>query len=1050
MWSHCTWCLVVALSVLAEGTKGPRQIVYQIRPAPASAFNSQDGTFLLDDGITEFQFPTFGLKTGEKSKVPNAITSNIADSGDNDSSSSSSSSASSSSPSEESSSATKEEITEVPKFGASQTKQAQQQILQLQTEQARNHFFQLQPDKGPQQQFFQLQPDRVQQQQQQYYQFPSEKEPSPFFQLQPDKNQQQFFQFQPEKNQQSFFQLQPENGPQPFFQLQPEKTQPQPQQIIQFKPQKGQQQFLQLQPEQIQQILQQFQQPQQNPDIGPKYEYKSIEENNADSDDIKTAQTEVITEEKLQSAYSERREKRKKKEQQTPMDASYAFGYETDEAARHEVADPDGNVKGWYTYVDDEGTTRKIIYTAGAGKGFVVLGKEKVRGPSQTPQQRKHNKPSNKVNTDYRYAADTSTIASVKHQKGSPSGFRNGGGGGGGDLFSINNWNDLAKAGTSNPPHPATIVGAPESTARTKKPVFIVKIRRPVHKDQYDDDDSGDISSQSSQATSSASSSQSGEYNHEYDNGGGGGDGRGGTSLKADPDSSYVFGYETDTSNRLEKADPYGNVKGSYSYIDPDGVKRTVHYIAGGSTGFQVINASPSITRGVRLEAPQGFVVKRVPQSLRAAESRFPVPITVPQPSAIVYHIHPDSGWKPWEPTLRKRKIKIHRKKLPKAVFENPQREGIILLQTHGDPRQQQQQPQPQPMPSATFFKEKVTSSGGAITATETRGPEIPFENAPPPIPSSRRRHTPQRGYTADHHHFNFDDDDSKEHTLASTYMESVPKASALSSSSVSSSSSSSSASSSANAVHEREPLLYSPTFESLRDSGSSRMPVVPNPIQLQPTQVAIKNRGAPTQSTGLDTSSSNHHPVAFTSDGKLQVDVPTVVIEAIEAKSPSLVKDGNRNVAAPAHQLLPEAAALMQQNPAAAKSSLSSNKGLTPTSPSYETSAASYQPSAASAPTPAASSVNTLSIIQVPSASSSVASPRSRRRHHRSKTSTTTTPTSPSVSSASSNAIRAGSSSSSSSGGSGNSNVETTTVMSSSKRLINRLAPTDHEAAQQ
>jgi hypothetical protein len=38
-----------------------------------------------------------------------------------------------------------------------------------------------------------------------------------------------------------------------------------------------------------------------------------------------------------------------------PWDASYAFGFTLEDQARHEVSDADGNVRGYYQYVDDEG-----------------------------------------------------------------------------------------------------------------------------------------------------------------------------------------------------------------------------------------------------------------------------------------------------------------------------------------------------------------------------------------------------------------------------------------------------------------------------------------------------------------------------------------------------------------------------------------------------------------------------------------------------------------------------------------------------------------------
>lgn len=666
-----------------------------------------------------------------------------------------------------------------------------------------------------------------------------------------------------------------------------------------------------------------------------------------------------------------------------------------------------------------------------------------------------------------------------------------------------------------------------------------------------DDDESGYDDGSSSQGSSASSSGEYDNSQHDseehsggggnygnYGNSGGNGGGRGGGGLpvKSDPDSSYVFGYETDSANRLEKADPYGNVRGSYSYIgssinqllsrhhsrqkhvpkykrsprkskkslkyilDPDGTKRTVHYIAGGKTGFQVIHASPSISRGVRLEAPPGYVVKRVP-SLRTSESRYPIPITVPQPSAIVYHIHPDSGWKPWEPTIRKKKVKIHRKKIPKEYFANA-RNGIVLLQTHPDP---QVNNYPGPVTNFntnagttssgsgsmnagstnTYFKEKITAAGtGTVTARETQIPYMPMS---PPI--ARRRHAPQRGFTAEHHIVEIDDDgSSQENTAATMYQYQQKSKSSSSQSSPSSSAPSSSGSSTTSQSQPQPPPeqvrgQYTPApFESMKEpSGVNRMQP-PSPVQLQPTQVAIKSRGAPTQTAaGLDTSSSNHHPVAFTSDGKLQVDVPTVIIEAIEAKSSSSLapkKDENTiKNATPVshhHHNRPSTAALTQQSSSSDLSTSSTSnliKGSTPTSSPgpYElvsaSSALSYQSTSVSAPTPPAASASpylnsqktynpsyttnhnsiTHSLSSLSSSSSSsvasTAPPKSRRRHHRSKTASNTTPTSPSsvssASSSSSNTIKAVA------GG----NMETTTTMSSSKRLINRLAATDHDA---
>lgn len=61
--------------------------------------------------------------------------------------------------------------------------------------------------------------------------------------------------------------------------------------------------------------------------------------------------------------------------------------------------------------------------------------------------------------------------------------------------------------------------------------------------------------------------------------------------------------------------------------MDPSGIRRTVHYTAGAATGFKILSSQPSklIERVYR----DPIVLKR-------------------KPSAFVYHLHPDGGWKPW------------------------------------------------------------------------------------------------------------------------------------------------------------------------------------------------------------------------------------------------------------------------------------------------------------------------------------------------------------------------------------------------------------------
>ncbi|XP_071514850.1 uncharacterized protein [Panulirus ornatus] len=62
-------------------------------------------------------------------------------------------------------------------------------------------------------------------------------------------------------------------------------------------------------------------------------------------------------------------------------DASYNFGFESEQYSRTETADADGNVQGTYTVVDDDGTRRTYRFRAGEGVGFETEEVSSSRGP---------------------------------------------------------------------------------------------------------------------------------------------------------------------------------------------------------------------------------------------------------------------------------------------------------------------------------------------------------------------------------------------------------------------------------------------------------------------------------------------------------------------------------------------------------------------------------------------------------------------------------------------------------------------------------------------
>lgn len=65
---------------------------------------------------------------------------------------------------------------------------------------------------------------------------------------------------------------------------------------------------------------------------------------------------------------------------------------------------------------------------------------------------------------------------------------------------------------------------------------------------------------------------------------------RGRTSVQQGEDGSYTFVAQGPNLRRAEKRDNQGRVAGSYSYIDDKGAEKTVSYIAGPETGYQIVN----------------------------------------------------------------------------------------------------------------------------------------------------------------------------------------------------------------------------------------------------------------------------------------------------------------------------------------------------------------------------------------------------------------------------------------------------------------------------
>jgi len=60
------------------------------------------------------------------------------------------------------------------------------------------------------------------------------------------------------------------------------------------------------------------------------------------------------------------------------MDASYNFNFDNDDSFREEESDVNGNVKGKYRYVNSDGNTIEVVYSAGADTGFVIENEQEL------------------------------------------------------------------------------------------------------------------------------------------------------------------------------------------------------------------------------------------------------------------------------------------------------------------------------------------------------------------------------------------------------------------------------------------------------------------------------------------------------------------------------------------------------------------------------------------------------------------------------------------------------------------------------------------------
>ncbi|XP_064092869.1 nuclear pore complex protein DDB_G0274915-like [Macrobrachium nipponense] len=108
-------------------------------------------------------------------------------------------------------------------------------------------------------------------------------------------------------------------------------------------------------------------------------------------------------------------------------DASYNFAFDSEQYSRSETADADGNVRGTYTVVDDDGTRRTVRFRAGEGIGFEPQEVSSSRGPPPSRKSLSSSSPSHRGTVGSPFSPAGAFAASPSSQVGtfsssSPSG----------------------------------------------------------------------------------------------------------------------------------------------------------------------------------------------------------------------------------------------------------------------------------------------------------------------------------------------------------------------------------------------------------------------------------------------------------------------------------------------------------------------------------------------------------------------------------------------------------------------------------------------------
>jgi len=247
-------------------------------------------------------------------------------------------------------------------------------------------------------------------------------------------------------------------------------------------------------------------------------------------------------------------------------DRSYQFSYgsEQDDSLRQEESDADGNIKGKYSYVNAEGNTILVKYSAGPNQGFVVENEQELKGSVQ------------KATSEAAKKVKRRRMKVVKRPRIKPE--------------PLPSYETAPSQNSYQAPHPgiATSYVAPAKQKVVKRPRI-----KPEPLPSYETAQSQNIyqaphpgipstyvapakqnTYQDVEVDLLPTSVTDVDYNNHEENA---------------ADLSYSFNVQSENSSYEESQDQEGERTGSYSYIDANGQNVVVRYRAG-KDGFVILN----------------------------------------------------------------------------------------------------------------------------------------------------------------------------------------------------------------------------------------------------------------------------------------------------------------------------------------------------------------------------------------------------------------------------------------------------------------------------